>query len=244
MVGARKTFRAPLWGTIGLVVAGAICVAAGYWQLGRAEQKQRLFATFDTSNTKQTLHDLISDQAAGELRFQRIAVSGHYDADRQVFIDNMTHEGRVGYHVLTPLRVDGKAVLVNRGWIPANPDRSVLPRIPVSADRREIAGRVSPFARPGIRLDGGPPMSSAMPWPRRMLFPTAAELAEQLGYAIHDYQLLLDADAPDGFVRDWRPELMSPDKHRGYAIQWFAIAFTLFIIYVVVNRKEREEIDE
>jgi surfeit locus 1 family protein len=51
----------------------------------------------------------------------------------------------------------------------------------------------------------------------------------------------LDADEPDGFLRDWRPQLLSPEKHLGYAMQWFAMALALVVIYVVVNLRRPEE---
>ena len=47
--------------------------------------------------------------------------------------------------------------------------------------------------------------------------------------------MLLDPDEPDGYVRDWRPNLMPPEKHLAYAIQWFMITATVIIIYVTLS---------
>ena len=49
------------------------------------------------------------------------------------------------------------------------------------------------------------------------------------------YQLLLDPEREDGFLRDWRPVIMSAEEHVAYALQWFGFAMTLTIIYVAVN---------
>ena len=46
---------------------------------------------------------------------------------------------------------------------------------------------------------------------------------------------IFPSDEPDGFVRDWRPNLMPPEKHLAYAIQWFMITATVIIIYVTLS---------
>jgi surfeit locus 1 family protein len=236
MAGARKTFRPPLWGAIGLIFSGSICIGAGIWQLDRAEQKRQIFDAFGSGSGAPVRNQLVTNEAADQVIYQRFFIRGHYDGAHQVLIDNMMFEGRNGYQILTPLRTGDEVILVNRGWVPANPDRSVLPDISVDGRSRKITGRLSRLPRPGLRLD--PPITSAgSAWPRRLLFPQTPELITQLGYVVYDYQLLLDPDIPDGFVRDWSPNLMSPEKHIAYAIQWFLLALTLLVIFGVVNWK-------
>jgi len=236
MAVARRKFRPPLWGTLGLIVMGGICISAGLWQMGRAEQKRELLAAFEASDSKVALRQLVSDQVADDFRYQRFLVVGRYDGAHQILLDNMVRDGRVGYYVLTPLRVGDVAVLVNRGWIPADPDRANLPKISVDDNLRQISGKLSPLPRPGVALEA-PVVPRESSWPRRLLFPTAAELNDQIGYAVFDYQLLMDQDNQNGFLRNWRPEFMSPEKHLAYSVQWFALAFTLLIIYLVVNSR-------
>jgi len=234
MAVSRKSFRAPLWGTLGLVLTGGICISAGLWQIERAEQKRTILAAFETSESKVTLQQLVSDQVADDFRYQRFAVVGRYDGEHQILLDNMVHDGRIGYHVLTPLRIGDKGVLVNRGWTPANPDRAILPIVEVNDKLHEVTGKLARLPQPGLALEA-PVVPRDASWPRRLLFPTAAELNDQIGYTVYDYQLLMDRDNQYGFVRDWRPALMSPEKHLAYSVQWFALAITLLVIYFVVN---------
>jgi surfeit locus 1 family protein len=66
-----------------------------------------------------------------------------------------------------------------------------------------------------------------------------------LGYPVADTVILMNESESDGYLRAWRPQLLSPDKHLGYAAQWFAIALALIVIYVVVNlRRPEEESDD
>ena len=82
-------------------------------------------------------------QQAEDLRFHRVVARGYYDARNQVLIGNRVHEGRVGYHVITPLRIEGGEVrvLVNRGWVPQRED-GAPPPIDVPAGLVEAGGSV------------------------------------------------------------------------------------------------------
>ena len=142
MAGARKTFRPPLWGIIGLIFSGRICIGAGLWQMDRAEQKRQLFAAFADGVNAPVRRQLVADDAADTALYRRFSIRGRYDGEHQVLIDNMIFNGRSGYQILTPLRTGNESVLVNRGWVPANPDRSILPDISVD-DRpdRQVVDR-------------------------------------------------------------------------------------------------------
>ena len=168
-----------------------------------------------------------------EQRYQLLRLQGHYDSGHQVLLDNMSHAGQSGYQVLTPFITAGGSVLVNRGWVPASGDRGRLPDIDVSDQPRLLTGRIDRLPRPALRL-AADTVVSATPWPRRLLFPTVEEISAQTGYALRDFQLLLNPDEADGFVREWKPALMEPEKHIGYAIQWFGLAATVVFIFVIL----------
>lgn len=235
---SRLTFRPPLWATLLLLTACALFASAGLWQLDRKAEKQLLLADFDRAATADPATTLPDDVEAATSRFRPVALGGRYDPDRQILLDSIVRDGVPGYQVLTPLRTSAGNVLVNRGWIAADPDRNRLPELGVAADDREVIGQLAPLPQPGLRLDPAPPAAEA-PWPRRLLFPTAEQVSSQLGYPVRDYQVLLAPDAPAGFVRDWRPAVSGPDLHLGYAVQWFAFAAAVTVIYLALNLKKR-----
>ena len=238
MYRARGKFRPPLWATLALLLACAAFIRAGLWQLERGDEKRQLFTAFEAGGEVLQIDALAEDLDLARLRFRTMRADGRYDTEHQFLLDNMLNDGRPGYQVLTPLVREGTAVLINRGWVPANPDRSILPDIRVSADARTLTGRLAPLPEPGFRLGTDMPASTA-PWPRRQSFPTVEMLRAQLGEDVPDLQLLLSPDAEDGYVRNWRPDVMSPDKHLSYAVQWFGFAVALTLIYLVVNFKTR-----
>lgn len=228
-------FFRPWWSPLLLAVALGVSGTATRWQLTRAAEKEALFAAFASGETEQVLNGLPADDGAPELRYRQVRVSGRYDGEHQIVLDNMPVDGQPGYYVLTPLRLaDGAAVLVNRGWVPADGDRRRLPDVLLASTEATVTGRIDRLPQPGLRL-AAPPGDAGAPWPRRLFFPDAAAASAELGYAVRDYQLLLDGSAPDGFRRDWSPAEFGPERHLGYAVQWAGLGLTAIVFWIVLS---------
>lgn len=230
-VGSR-TFAPGLVPTFVLIPLLALLLALGFWQLRRADEKRVLYEGF-ARGTDRTL--ALPPASTPAPRYAHVRVSGSYLPERQFLLDNMTHDERAGYRVLTPLeRTDGETVLVDRGWVPAGATRAELPPVAVAGTPREVMGRVDLLPRAGITLASTPGSG----WPRVASFPTLPQLESALGRPLYPQIVLLDPTLPDGYVRDWSPPGFPPIRHIGYAVQWFGLALTLVIIYVVVNLKK------
>jgi surfeit locus 1 family protein len=219
-------FRSPRPVTVlATALAVAVCVLLGYWQLGRAREKQALIDGYTRGDA--TIVDVTSRSLDGLARYHAVSARGRYEPRRQVLLDNMpSADGRPGYRVLTPLRrASGRPLLlVDRGWVPLGERREDLPAVAVADDAREIAGRIDHPPTPGLRLRAAEE-TGAGSWPHVMSFPTAGQLAAALGEPVEPGIVLLDPRAPDGYDRRWEPSLrMSPARHVAYAIQWFAFA--------------------
>lgn len=229
----RPNFRRSAIATVLLVISLSLFIRAGVWQLDRAGQKEDLQAEFSAGSIVDVLRKPADSSAASELRFRRFELQGRYEPDRQVLLDNMVSDGQVGYQVLTPFRTGARLVLVNRGWVKANPDRTVLPDVTVGDAPRTIVGRLNMLPEPGVRLDPVP--DDNVTWPRRMLYPDQQALSTAIGSEVTDYQLWLDADQPDGFERAWKSAGTGPETHYGYAFQWFAFAGLALVLYIIFN---------
>lgn len=237
-IGNRR-FRPGLWPSVLTAALVVLTCGLGNWQLERAQEKRALFASYDAADVTGGVVpvDLLKEDSPP---FAPITAYGRFDSAHQVFLDAMLNDGRAGYQVLTPLLREGKtAVLVNRGWVPATRDRRELPDVEVTVEQRRVNGFKGRLPEPGMRL--GEASGALTDWPRVSLYPTRAELEEMLGYPVLDSVLLMNESEPDGYLRSWRPQLLSPDKHLGYAAQWFAIALALIVIYVVVNLRRPED---
>lgn len=217
-------------------------VALGFWQLDRAAEKRVLFDAFAAGETQMIGRSLLAEPALPEHRYLRLELHGRYLSSKQVLLDSMTHEGQVGFQVLTPFHPDDSDtwVVVNRGWIANAVDAQALPDVEVDEVARTIVGRIDALPRPGLKLDARAEMFENR-WPRPLLFPTLAEIEAELGLPLAQYQLLLDDNQASGFERDWQPRSMPPENHVGYAVQWFSFAAVLIAISaILVIRASRQ----
>lgn len=236
----RFQFRAGLVPTLATIVLFPLLVSLGFWQLHRAEERQAIVDAYETRGEREPL-DLNRDTVpAGESPTRNASARGRYDSDRQLLVDNQTHQRDVGYHVLTPLRLEGRdaAVLVDRGWVPAGDDRQELPDVRVSEAPRTVTGHVDQGPPTGIRLGGMAEGETG--WPLRVQYLDFAELEDRLDEPLLPLVLRLDPDAPHGFTRDWGPAFRDgygPERNRGYAVQWFALAAALAVIFITVNTR-------
>ena len=242
----RTSWRTP-WLASGLLLAVAsVCTVLGFWQLDRAGQSRAIVERYEAARNQPPAAvplDALAERGSLEgLRYRSIAVEGRYEPEPQFLIDNVVRNGSVGYYVLTPLRVEGQRhrLLVNRGWVQASADRRVLPEIDVPAEPRRVVGRLDALPAPGLRL-GDPVVGTddtGKPEPVQVLsYPTIAELEGRLGQPLADYQLLLDADQPHGFERDFPGPAADPARNLGYAGQWWLFAALAGIAALVVARR-------
>lgn len=197
----------------------ALFVSLGFWQLDRAAQKNRTAALFDD--------DAPVARVTGDMpvtEFQNIEARGHYLAGKQVLIDNMFLDGRIGYYALVPFRYAPAEplLIVNRGWIAKKPGDDALPELGVGDDTHTIRGRAGYLPKVGVR--SRPAFDEPSDWPRVANYPTLEELSAELGEELLPFVLLLGPADADGYLRRWQPAERGPMMHYGYAIQWFAMA--------------------
>lgn len=197
-------------------------VSLGLWQWHKAESKTALQTSFDTRSQDAAIAMPTTPAEIEALRHRRVILRGHFDAEKQVLIDNRLHRERAGYHVITPLRLEGSAmhVLVNRGWLAAPADRSRQPEAPVPIGKVELTGiAVLPASR-FFNLAAQPTSGWQPVWQNLDL----DRFRSVVAYPLQPLIVQLDAQSPGGFVREWpRPDERA-DRHRSYALQWFGFA--------------------
>jgi surfeit locus 1 family protein len=217
-----------------------LLLSLGVWQTHRATEKREFLQQQAHSQVTDTLplSTAIEDDT-DKLRYRKLAATGHYDTQHQFLIDNQISDGKAGYFVLTPfiLRGENKGVLVNRGWIALNADRNQLPDVSLIAEPSTVSGRANNFPSVGIKLAGAEIPSDTNPSVVQIV--DSDVLAKKLGYPLFTFQLELNKESPNGFKREWQTTtLMPPEQHTAYAIQWFALALTLTVLFIVYSFKK------
>lgn len=203
--------------------------ALGYWQWQRAEDKAQRQASFDQAMAEPALRLSLPAGNTSALHFHRLLLRGRYDAAHQIYIDNRILAGRPGYHVITPLRFGQNGlVLVNRGWL-AGGDRRMPLHAAVPAGEVWVEGIAVParqryFELSSLTVDGDV-------WQNLDL----ERYRSLVGTTLPDLLLLQVSASQDGLVRDWpRPDL-GVERHRSYALQWYALSVTLVVLTIYLR---------
>jgi surfeit locus 1 family protein len=240
------TLRAS-WGMTVLTLVGALLfVQAGRWQWHRAAEKRSYAAAFAAGT--QHMAPLGARASSALPRYARVSARGSYDTAHQFLLDNIINAGKAGYEVLTPFRLeDGRTLLVNRGWVPlplgrrdALPDVALVASAMAAAEPIEISGRLDALPVAALASGTVPPVGDAR-WPKRTSFPTALQLGATLGVPIEAQQLLLAADQPQGYLRNWQPASagFGPERHLAYAIQWWGLGALCLFLFLFLNVKRK-----
>jgi surfeit locus 1 family protein len=207
-----SAIAAPLLAGLALVL---FTVQLGQWQLRRAAEKTALQHTID-ARIAQPATALGQDEPA---EWTPLQLTGQWHAEHVLYLDNRIHQGRAGYHVYSPFRdaASGRWVMVARGWIAAGADRNALPALPRSAGLTTLNGHVR---LPGEAYTLAPGAADGQRW-------QAVDLAawrQATGLPLTAFTVQQTSPAADGLTRDWPRPDAGIDRHRGYALQWFALA--------------------
>ena len=173
-----------------------------------------------------------------QVEYQKIISKGIFHYQKQVLIENRKHLGKTGFHILTPLYVEGsdRYLLVNRGWIGGNAALTD-PAYSTPEGLVEISGQaIVPQAPPLILGDGTPPLTQHR-WP----YITLDAYAAWSGLSLYPFMLLQTPGELYGFVRSWPRQKTSDAMHIGYAIQWFAFALIALSVWVKLSLTQEEK---
>ena len=223
MIGGRS-FRPGWVASIAAAAFIALTVALGVWQTRRAEEKLEAGRRVDEAARAPALQVSAARIEAAGVERRRVAARDTF------FLDNKMMRGVAGYHVVTPLRLDGggASVLVDRGWIAAG-ERSRLPEVPTPEGVQMIEGvAVVPSSR---FLELGPESESGRV--RENLVVSREE--KRLGLSLQPFVIEQTSDAGDGLVRAWERPDTGADRHRSYALQWYSFAALAAVLYVVLG---------
>ena len=208
----------------------ALLVWLGNWQLGRAGEKRERQALFDARMGESPVALSGSAGPAEALLYRRVSARGTWIPEGQVFIDNRIRGGRAGFHVVTPLRLEGarEAVLVNRGWIARGPEYPSAPAVPVPPGTVEVRGIATQPPRRVLELS--PQTVSGNVWQNL----STARYAERMRMPVLPVVVLAERPAPGLAAVEEKPDA-GVAKHIEYAFTWFALAATVAALWVAMN---------
>ncbi len=217
--------------TIAALIASAILVGLGVWQLQRLQWKLGLIAEVESHMTAPPLSlDEALKGTADAMQYRRVALGGHFDNTKEAYVFTTREGGEAVYHVLAPFLADGgQTLLVDRGYIPKD-KLDPATRIPIEGTTRLVGVWRVPDA-PGAFTPA--PDTVHRIWYSRDLKGIAAADHVQLAAPV-----VIEADAtpnPGGWPKGGQTVVSFRNEHLSYAVTWFGLAAGLLGVYLAYH---------
>ena len=243
--------------TVAAIMAAAVTLKLGFWQLSRANEKLALQASIQAQATLPNLDAAAllratsrstSEQGAdaANVLHRAITLTGHWLPLHTLFLDNRQMDAKPGLFVLTPFEFDDasktnkKIILVQRGWLPRNfLDRNKLPEVATDTAQVTIVGRLALSPSKLFEFKGAD--KGAL----RQNIEIEA-LAQEFKIDLLPYSLLqldqVDAKAAKvaatdqkergaQLLRNWSQPSFGAEKNYGYMVQWWALSALILLLY-------------
>lgn len=213
-----------------------LLVHLGFWQLDRAKEKQKELTVYQQRQDLPALP--LSGLSNNEIvKYRSIELNGIFDPTHYWLLDNQSRGGKAGYEIIMPLVSEEGVILVNRGWVEASPRREILPKLETPVGQVKIKGYLSAGQENAIFDEMLSDLT--IDWPKRVLQINVEQAVAIIvsiknnSSLLSDTSLMLriDSTSPGALLTEWPLINTSPEKHQGYAVQWFAMAFALLSLY-------------
>ncbi|KVW97358.1 SURF1 family protein [Thiobacillus denitrificans] len=227
----RWVFSPTLWPTLAALFFFVLTLWLGNWQSERADTKRALQARYDAAVGDAPIHVGNTLLDRDSVLYRKLEVEGVFDDAHTILLDNRVLDGVAGYHVLTPLRINGGglAILVNRGWVAAGRTRDQVPVPPTPAGVVRLEGMaVNPYTR---YVELAPTAPQGRVW-QNLDF---ARYAATTGLRLQPVLLLQTSSQADNLQRNWPRPDSGVSTHVSYAVQWYSLAATLTVLWLIMN---------
>lgn len=225
----------PEWRTtLFVLIMVPVMVHLGFWQLDRAEEKSALAATWSSRQAQAPVPvESLWGEPGPAVAYLPVELQGQLRETEYLLLDNSIHNGQFGYQVLAVMELAGgqDVVLLNRGWIAGDPGRTRLPEIPPLPGPISVSGHI--YVAPGEPyLLAEQQLTEA--WPKLLQAVEMDKIAPVINaQRVFPFPVRIDPGEPGALETDWQVVNVSPEKHQGYAVQWFSMAAVLAVIYLL-----------
>jgi len=213
----------------------------GFWQIARAKEKQVFLDKISRIDDYKIL-DLETISQSDIKNYMPIQLQVESNAKKSILVENVIQNGKLGYQVLSLVtdKSSHKQLLINRGWIAGRANRNDIPDIESAPYNWTISGRLFPIHQ---QVLSGQAVVEI--FPRLVRIPVLdismiERLEKQFGGTIEPYLIRISADTKGHFDILWNWVSMPPEKHLGYAFQWFGLSLTFLIISLFALVKKRK----
>lgn len=224
----------------------ALLIKLGLWQLERATEKDLRLQTMQQYQKQMSMNlnnaiNLIStngniQEEVDHINDLPVNLKGSFNNQQSFLLDNQVYKGRLGYRVIKVFKdeISKTHVLVNLGWIEGKVNRSFIPEVKDIKGPLRFEGIVR-VVEPSIVLVNENLKTNN--WPLRIQSIDINKISELIEQPLLPFVVYVDPNASLGYIKEWVPIVMSPEKHRGYAFQWFSLALAWMVLMLLAAYK-------
>lgn len=222
------------------LMAMSFLVYLGTWQLQRAAEKREMIVSEAQLASQAPI--MWEPGMVNPGQYQPVELQGFF-LPEVFLLDNQHHQHQFGYHVLTPMQLNsGGVVIIDRGWVSGDPARKQFPEVTNPRQVLKLSGQAY-YPSDKIRVLGQ--ILEKKRINLAIIEKIDTHLISQfLHKSVYPFIIRLSPDEAHGYVREWPVVSMSPERHKAYALQWFAMALVILVIFVGLNLKKLDEQSE
>jgi surfeit locus 1 family protein len=257
-------FRPSLFGTVLTLICIALFIKFGLWQYNKAQQKMLIQTAYNLAKTDDVLQFPLGpkNSSMDAWNYKKVKVSGVYQPKFQFLLDNQVEGNRVGYHVITPLKIDQSEqyVLINRGWVLGKDIHTELPTFATPTGQQTVIGQIwvpskkiftleatesstaieateaTKTTEKKAHADAVSTVTATKPWQPVWQHMNMARYQHSVTFAVSSLAIKLDqTSTAGGFVRNWQVPVARIATNIGYAYQWFGFALAALLIYIYMS---------
>ncbi|OUS28145.1 hypothetical protein A9Q98_07795 [Thalassotalea sp. 42_200_T64] len=230
-----------------LVFCGLIKLSM--WQYDRGIEKQIRLDNIAQLSQQQAmpLSELLTSEKSNnidDINDVPVQLSGTFNNQFKFLLDNQAHNGQLGYRVLQVFHDtdSDQQLLVNMGWILGSIDRNFIPTVDDINGLQTLNGNVR-IIEQGIVL--AEEQLSSQSSPVRVQQIDIKKISQLINTKLLPFVVFLDKKDKLGYKKNWRPVVMPPEKHQGYAFQWLTLAIAWLSLMLWASVKmHRNSTDE
>ncbi|RFB97907.1 cytochrome c oxidase assembly protein [Rhizobium leguminosarum bv. trifolii] len=228
--------RLPVITGILVLIALAILISLGTWQVERLHWKEGLLADIAARQVAAPvpLADIEAMAATGgDIEYRKVTATGRYinNKERHFFA---TWRGQTGFYVYTPLELaDGRALLVNRGFVPYENKEPEMRMQGQLTDQQTVTGlaREKLPGKPSWVVPDNDVAKNIFYWKDLDV------MAESVGLEkARVIPFFVDADStpnPAGLPIGGVTQVDLPNDHLQYALTWYGLAAVLVAVVAI-----------
>ncbi|ARQ57179.1 SURF1 family protein [Rhizobium sophoriradicis] len=228
--------RLPVITGVLVLIALAILISLGTWQVERLHWKEGLLADIAARQAAAPvpLADIEAIAASGgDIEYRKVTATGRYinNKERHFFA---TWRGQAGFYVYTPLELaDGRVLFVNRGFVPYENKEPEMRMQGQLTDQQTVTGlaRAKLPGKPSSLVPDNDVAKNIFYW--KDLDVMADSVGLEKGRVI---PFFVDADSapnPAGLPIGGVTQVDLPNDHLQYAFTWYGLAAVLVVVVAI-----------